>query len=103
MLDLVPYLLVGVELLDGREGDPLRENAFGDFVPKFIDWLDTVHPATTSVRGCRFESFEIGHPEAAALNALLGELGADLVAERASQPCLRLRMQTPQGRVSFVG
>lgn len=80
-----------------------RENRFGDLVPKFIDWLDTVHPAATSVRGCTFESFEIGHPESTALNALLAELGADAVAERASQPCLRLRLQTPRGRVSFVG
>ncbi len=80
-----------------------RDNAFGDFVPKFIDWLDTVHPATTSVRGCNFESFEMGHPESTALNSLLAELGAGVVAERASQPCLRVRMQTPRGRVSFVG
>ncbi len=80
-----------------------RDNPLGDFVPKFIDWLDTVHPATTSTRGCAFESFEIGHPDAARLNGLLEELAADVVAERADQPWFRMRMQTPQGRVSFVG
>ncbi len=80
-----------------------HDNPFGDFVPKFIDWLDTVHPATTSVRGCSVESFELGHPRSTELNALLVELGTGVLVERASQPCLHLRMQTPQGRVSFVG
>jgi hypothetical protein len=80
-----------------------RNNPFGDFVPKFIDWLDTVHPATTSVGGCSFDSFEMGHPDAVTLNALLAELGTEVVAERADQPCFRLRVQTPKGRVSFVG
>ena len=92
------------------EGGTLRwrllvphDNPLGDFVPKFIDWLDTVHPATTSTRGCTFESFEMGHPESDRLNRLLQELGADVAAERADQPWFRLRMRTPQGRVSFVG
>ena len=75
----------------------------GDFVPKFIDWLDTVHPATTSTRGCTFESFELGHPDAAVLNALLKDLGADLLVESADQPCFRLRVQSPRGRVNFIG
>ncbi|HEX2542715.1 MAG TPA: VOC family protein [Caldimonas sp.] len=80
-----------------------RDNAWGDWVPKFIDWLDTVHPATTSVPGCRLETFEMGHPDAARLNELLAELGADLVAQTADQPFFQLRLQTPRGRVSFVG
>jgi hypothetical protein len=105
---------IGSDLFDASrqtpDGGTLRwrllvphDSAFGDLVPKFIDWLDTVHPATTSVRGCSFESFEIGHPESAELNALFAELGVDEMAERASQPCLRVRLQTPRGRVSFVG
>jgi hypothetical protein len=80
-----------------------HDNPLGDFVPKFIDWLDTVHPATTSTTGCTFAGFEMGHPEAAKLNDLLAELGADVAAERADQPWFRVRMQTPQGLVSFIG
>ena len=80
-----------------------HDNPFGDCVPKFIDWKDTVHPATTSAPGCRFESFELGHPEAERLNTLLGELGAGLKAERTDQPWFKLRMQTPKGPLAFVG
>ena len=80
-----------------------RANPFGDCVPKFIDWLDTAHPATTSVSGCTFESFEIGHPDAPRLGALLSELDAEVSVERADQPCFRVRMQTPNGKVTFVG
>ena len=80
-----------------------HDNPFGDFVPKFIDWLDTPHPATTSATGCTFHSFEIGHPEAPRLNALLTALGADLPVERADRPCFRLRVETPNGMVNFTG
>jgi hypothetical protein len=37
------------------------------------------------------------------LNALLGELGAGLQAERTDQPWFRLRIQTPKGSLAFVG
>ena len=80
-----------------------HDNAFGDLVPKFIDWLDTPHPATTSVPGCTFASFEIGHPDAARLKALLTELGASLSIERADRPYLRLRVETPNGTLTFTG
>ena len=105
---------IGADLFDASrtttDGRTLRwrllvphDNAFGDCVPKFIDWLDTVHPATTSTPGCRFESFELGHPEAERLNALLGELGADLKADRTDRPWMRLRLQTPKGPLALVG
>ena len=105
---------IGADLFDASrtttDGRTLRwrllvphDNPLGDFVPKFIDWLDTVHPATTSTPGCRFESFELGHPEAERLNALLGELGTDWQAERSDRPWMRLRMQTPKGPVALVG
>jgi hypothetical protein len=105
---------IGADLFDASrtttDGRTLRwrllvphDNAFGDCVPKFIDWKDTVHPATTSAPGCRFESFELGHPEAERLNTLLGELGAGLQAERTDRPWMRLRLQTPNGPLAFVG
>jgi len=105
---------IGADLFDASrtttDGRSLRwrllvphDNPLGDFVPKFIDWLDTVHPATTSTPGCRFESFELGHPEAERLNALLGELGVDWQAERSDRAWMRLRMQTPKGPVALVG
>lgn len=74
-----------------------RDNAFGDFVPKFIDWKDTPHPAANNARGCVFESFEMGHPRAAEINALLRELDAPEGVRRADRAYLLLRIGTPLG------
>ena len=83
--------------------DDPAANPLGDFVPKCIDWLDSVHPATTSVPGCSFESFEMGHPQAEALRSLLTALGANLKVERADRPYFRLRIQTPRGPLVLTG
>ena len=80
-----------------------RDNPWGDFVPKCIDWLDTTHPATTSARGCTFESFTLAHPDAEALNGVLQELGAGVTVNRSDVPRMTLRIQTPKGRVEFSG
>ena len=105
---------IGADLFDASRDTPdgrtLRwrllvphDNPYGDFVPKFIDWLDTTHPATTSTQGCTFERFELGHPQAEALNGLLRELGADVTVAAAPAPRMLLRMRTPQGGVDFTG
>jgi hypothetical protein len=80
-----------------------HDNPLGDFVPKFIDWLDTPHPSTTSVTGCTFDRFEIGHPDAAELGALLRALGANVTVERADRPYFRLRIDTPKGLLNLTG
>jgi hypothetical protein len=105
---------IGADLFDASRDTPdgrtLRwrllvphDNPFGDFVPKFIDWLDTVHPATTSTPGCAFERFDLGHPQALRLDELLRELDAGVWVEQADAPRMRLSMQTPRGRVEFTG
>ena len=80
-----------------------HDNPLGDFVPKCIDWLDSVHPATTSVPGCSFESFEMGHPQAQRLSSLLTALGANLSVEYADRPYFRLRIRTPKGPLVLTG
>lgn len=79
-----------------------HENPFGDFVPKFIDWLDTPHPSTTSQPGCTCESFVIGHPESDRLRSLLTALGANVPVETSDRPHLRLRIGSPKGPVTFI-
>lgn len=76
-----------------------HDNPFGDFVPKFIDWLDTPHPATTSKPGCTFESFEIGHPQATPLRSLLTELGASVPVVTSDRAYFRLSIGSAKGRV----
>ena len=79
-----------------------HDNPLGDFVPKFIDWLDTPHPSTTSSPGCMYKSFEIGHPESARLGGLLAALGASIPVETSDRAHFRLRIGSPKGSVSFV-
>ena len=79
-----------------------HDNPLGDFVPKFIDWLDTPHPATTSTPGCTYESFEIGHPEAERLRGLLTALGASIPVETSDRAHFRLRIDSPKGPVTLV-
>lgn len=74
-----------------------HENPLGLLVPNCIDWLDSVHPATTSVPGCSFDAFELGTPEPDRLNALLSDLGAKLTVHYADRPFMRLRIITPKG------
>ena len=105
---------IGADLFDASrdtpEGKTLRwrllvphDNPLGDFVPKCIDWLDTVHPATTTVPGCTFESFEMGHPRAEVLRSLLRALGAELAVEYADRPYFRLLIRTPKGPLVLTG
>jgi Glyoxalase-like domain len=80
-----------------------HDNPFGDRVPKFIDWLDTPHPAASAAAGCRFDSFEIGDPDAPRLRALLRELRADLTVHTADRPYFRLRIDSPKGKLDLTG
>jgi len=82
---------------------PKADNAFGTMTPNCIDWLDSVHPATTSIAGCTFEAFEMGHPEPEKLRALLADLGADITLHRADRPFMRLAIRTPKGPLLLTG
>jgi hypothetical protein len=74
-----------------------RDNSLGDFVPKFIDWMDTPHPSRTTAPGCRFESFSMGHPQSGELDGLLRELGAEMTVQHADRPYMHLKIETPRG------
>ena len=79
-----------------------QANPLGDFVPKFIDWLDTPHPSTTSKSGCTYESFEIGHPDSERLRGLLTALGANIPIVTSDRAHFRLCIGSPKGKVTFV-
>lgn len=82
---------------------PADDNPFGSMTPNCIDWLDSVHPATTSIAGCSFASFEMGHPEPEPLRALLADLGAEVTVHRADRPFMRLAIRTPNGPLLLTG
>ena len=80
-----------------------KANPFGEYAPKFIDWRDTVHPATTSTPGCSFSAFEIGHPEADRLGNLFRLLDVAVPLVRADRPCFRAQVSTPKGALVLTG
>lgn len=80
-----------------------KENPLGDFVPKFIDWMDSPHPAQSATPGCSLVSFEIGHPDAPRLSGLLEELEADIPVFYADRPIFLARLETPNGVVLVSG
>ena len=76
-----------------------KDNPYGDHVPKFIDWRDTTHPASTSAGGCTFDFFRMGHPRADTLARLLSELDCDVRPERSDRPYLQVGIDSPRGPV----
>jgi hypothetical protein len=69
-------------------------------VPFFIEWAaDSPHPAQDSPGGCELESFEIEHPDAAAVSGMLSKLGVEVPVKAAATPRLRAALKTPGGLV----
>ena len=75
-----------------------HSNPYGNCLPKFIDWLDTRPlPGQTTVSGCSLIDFQVGHPEADRLAALIKRIDVEIELNRADRPCLRARLMTPRG------
>ncbi|MBL8555660.1 MAG: VOC family protein [Phenylobacterium sp.] len=77
-------------------------HAFGRFVPFFIDWRATPHPATTSPTGARLIRFSVAHPQAAELRHIYQALGLDIeVAEGPAR--MTAEIEGVSGPVVFSG
>ena len=74
-------------------------NRFETYFPIFIDWLDTLHPAQTAVKGCVLTSFEIGHPEGLELSRIFVTLGVDICVVQADRPYFQARLETQKEAV----
>jgi hypothetical protein len=74
---------------------------FAGFVPFFIDWGDTPHPATTSPQGLTLKGLRAVHPRAAALKRIYDALGLDIPVAEGPQPMLVLEVAGPRGAVTF--
>jgi hypothetical protein len=66
--------------------------------PFFIDWLNCVHPATTSPAGCELKNLTLKAPEISELAALVGEVGR-LCLEGDDEIGLHARIESPNGEV----
>lgn len=73
-----------------------------DSAPFFIHWDDaTTHPAKTSPGGCEIVRFEIGEPNAGALQRIERALGASLYAHQAATPSMVLTLRCGSREVTF--
>ena len=76
---------------------------FGLFIPFFIDWGDTVHPATTSPAGARMTRLRVVHPKAAELRRIYAALGLDIEVSPGLEPQMILEILGPRGGAVIGG
>lgn len=70
--------------------------------PFFIEWGDgTVHPSTTSPKGCSMQSFDISTPDDAAMKQLNITLKLGLNVSNGPNMKLQLTINTPKGQVTI--
>jgi hypothetical protein len=81
----------------------LTSPEFGLFIPFFIDWGDTVHPATTSPAGARFTRLRVIHPRAAELRRIYAALGLDVGVAEGPAPEMILEIAGPKGEATIGG
>lgn len=65
--------------------------------PFLIDWGTSPHPAASLMPGVKLRSLVLGHPDPAAVAAVVALLEVDVEVERAASPSLRALLETPTG------
>jgi hypothetical protein len=87
-------------LLTWRYTNPLVDLADG-FVPFFIDWGESPHPAATAAKGLTLIALRGEHPDAARVGKILTQLGLDLPLRNGPAPALIATIDSPRGRVEL--
>ncbi len=73
-----------------------------DPIPFFIEWAaDSLHPSQDSPKGCELQSFEMEHPDPAAVIDMLRKLGIEAKVKPAKEARLRATLKTPKGKVEL--
>jgi Glyoxalase-like domain len=70
-------------------------------VPYLIDWGASPHPSATAAKGVTLLSLRAEHPDAAKVQAMLKQLGLDLVVTPGPKPSLIATFDSPKGRVEL--
>jgi hypothetical protein len=87
-------------LLTWRYTNPLVDLADG-FVPFFIDWGDSPHPAATAAKGLTLIALRGEHPDAERVGKILTQLGLDLPVKTGPAPALIATIDSPRGRLEL--
>jgi hypothetical protein len=75
---------------------------FGPRFPFFIDWLECAHPSTTLPSAGRLAAISIGTADAHRFGALLADVDVPMTVTEATEPFLRVTIETARGRVTLV-
>ena len=70
-------------------------------VPYLIDWGASPHPSATAAKGVTLLGLRAEHPDADRVQAMLKQLGLDLVVTRGPKPSLIATFDSPKGRVEL--
>ena len=77
-----------------------QSSPFSDWVPRFIDWLNTPHPCTILGGSCSLLSLGVSHPHADALGKVWRALGIDMTPVNGPS-AFSASLETPRGIASF--
>ena len=72
---------------------------FGSIVPHLIDWMDSTHPATQCVDGCRFKSLQAITPDVSELTRIHDTLQIEVDVVAGDQHGLVAVLDTPRGEL----
>ncbi|MFV0307357.1 MAG: VOC family protein [Desertimonas sp.] len=78
------------------DGDPAA-----GLVPFFIDWMDSTHPATTSVDGLRVTELFGEHPDRPRVGAMLRALDVELEVRDGAVAGLHVTLAGPDGEINW--
>jgi hypothetical protein len=70
-------------------------------VPYFIDWGTSPHPSATAARGVTLTALRAEHPDATRVQAMLKQLGLDLVVTRGPRATIVATFDSPKGKVEL--
>ena len=79
----------------------IEDHAYDDFLPFFIDWGETPHPALTTQKGCELIEFQVTHPDAH-LVKIYEALRLDIQIENSDSPALKAILKSPKGEVTLI-
>ena len=87
-------------LLSWRLTDPLVARESG-IVPFYIDWGETIHPATAIDKRCSLLALRAEHPDAERVQKMLSALHLDVPVRSGVTPLLVATINTPHGVVDL--
>ncbi len=91
-------------LLEWELTPPQLDGPFGCALPFLIDWGISAHPTETLPAAVRLVAFEVVHPEADVLRAVLEMIGLTdgYEVHEGQQPALRATIETQRGEINLT-